>query len=69
MDGREQDVADIYQSVDWSEAATLMDQYNVEYVYVGPRERTKYGSEGLKKFGEHMDTVFSRDDVAIYHIR
>ena len=67
---REQDIADIYQSVDWDEAENLMARYDVEYVYVGPRERSKYGTEGLEKFGEHLGPpVFSRDDVLIYRVK
>jgi YYY domain-containing protein len=68
FDGREADIARIYQTQDIGEAQNLLEKYDVEYVYVGPRERTKYGVEGLEKF---MDTtfmveVFSRDDVVIY---
>ena len=66
---REQDVADIYQSERWDHVQNLLARYDVEYVYVGPRERSKYGTEGLEKFGELMDTVFSKDDVTIYRVR
>ena len=69
FEGREQDVADIYQSERWDHVQNLLARYNVEYVYVGPRERSKYGTEGLEKFGEFMDTVFSKDDVTIYRVR
>ena len=69
FEGREQDVADIYQSERWDQVQNLLARYDVEYVYVGPRERSKYGTEGLEKFGEFMDTVFSKDDVTIYRVR
>ncbi|MCY4528904.1 MAG: DUF2298 domain-containing protein [Chloroflexi bacterium] len=64
--GREQDVQTIYQTLDISEAASLLDKYDVDHVYVGPRERNKYGDAGLEKFGRFMTPVFSEADVVIY---
>ena len=69
FDGREQDVARIYQTETAEEARNLLAKYDVEYVYVGPRERAKYGSGGLSKFPSFAETVFSRDDVVIYRVR
>lgn len=69
FDGREQDVATIYQTLDEEEAVNLLANYDVDYVYVGPRERSKYGVEGLQKFGGFMDVVLTRDDVVIYRVR
>ena len=66
---REQHVAEIYQSESWDHARNLLTRYDVDYVYVGPRERSKYGTEGIEKFSEHMDAVFSKDDVTIYRVR
>ena len=66
---RDQDVATIYQTTDFQEARELLDKYEVEYVYVGPRERNKYGGPGLDKFPEHMDTLFQQYDVALYGLR
>ena len=67
FEGREQDVKRIYQTLDAEEARILLDKYDVDYVYVGPRERG-YGVEGLSKFSTFMDTVFALDDVAIYKL-
>ena len=66
---RELDVARIYQTQDVEEARNLLARYDVEYVYVGPRERDKYGAAGLDKFQIFMDTVFSLDSVAIYRMK
>ena len=66
FEGREQDVQTIYQTLDISEAVSLLDKYDVDHVYVGPRERTKYGEAGLVKFTEFMTPVFSEADVVIY---
>ena len=64
--GREQDVQTIYQTLDISEAVSLLDKYDVDHVYVGARERTKYGEAGLAKFIQFMTPVFSEADVVIY---
>ena len=66
---RELDVARIYQTQDVQEARNLLARYDVEYVYVGPRERTKYGTDGLAKFETFMATAFIDGDVAIYSVR
>ena len=66
---RERDVATIYQTTNFEEARELLAKYDVEYVYIGPRERNKYGGPGLDKFPEFMDTLFQQNDVAIYGMR
>ena len=68
FDGRERDVELIYQSGSAQEAKILLEKYVVDYVYVGHREREKYGTEGLAKFPTFMETVFSQDDVVIYRL-
>jgi YYY domain-containing protein len=69
FDGREDDVKLIYQSPDPEVAKNLLGQYDVDYVYVGPRERRTYGTEGMDKFDEFMDKVFLNSTVAIYRLR
>lgn len=64
--GREQDVQTIYQTLDINEAVSLLDKYDVDHVYVGSRERSKYGEAGLAKFAQFMTPVFSEADVVIY---
>ena len=66
---RDRDVARIYQTLVPEEAKTLLAKYDVTYVYVGPREREKYGTDGLDKFRSFMDPVFSQDDVVIYRTK
>ena len=68
FEGREQDVATIYQTKDVEEAKTLLAWYRVDYVYVGPRERESYGEDGLGKFSSFMDTVFQQDAVTVYRL-
>ena len=69
FDEREQDVARIYDSRSVEEATNLLAKYDVEYVYVGPREKAQYGPLGLAKFDSFMDVAFSQGDVTIYRLR
>ena len=68
FEGRDQDVARIYQTTDVQEAKSLLAKYDVDFIYVGPRERTKYGTDGLGKFPSFMVTVFSQADIVIYRL-
>ena len=68
LEGRQEDVATIYQTQDVEEAKSLLARYRVDYVYVGPREEEQYGSEGLGKFPSFMDAPFSEDGVTVYRM-
>ena len=68
MDGREADIATIYTTQDLQEAQNLLARYDVDYVYIGPREREKYGEDGLLKFSEFMEIVFTEGNVTIYRL-
>lgn len=67
--GREQDVAELYQTTDVLKLNELIDKYNVTYIYVGNLERNKYGVLGLAKFDQLMDKPFSQDGSTIYKVR
>ncbi len=66
--GREDDVRRAYETRDSAEARRVLEEYEVEYVYVGRLEREEYGEKGLAKFGEFMVPVFENDDVTIYRV-
>jgi YYY domain-containing protein len=67
--GRPEAVERIYKTTDASEAKALLQQYDVEFVYVGALERQTYGEEGLGKFAAFMDVAFQGQDVTIYRVR
>ena len=67
--GRQSDVAAIYTTSDPELARNLLLKYDVNYVYVGPREQLAHDGPGLDKFPNFMDTLFQRDDVTIYRLR
>jgi YYY domain-containing protein len=60
------DVRTIYSTADIEAARNLMAKYRVEYVYIGPLERSTYPKEGLDKFSRFMDTVYDSNNVQIY---
>ncbi len=65
---REPDIEMIYNSLDPQAALTLLQEYDITYVYVGPLERTKYDSRGLEKFERFMDVVYHQGGVTIYRM-
>ena len=69
LDGRAEDVASIYESPSGEVAANLLRKYDVDFVYIGPRERSTFGDEGLAKFDAFMDKAFERGRVVIYRVR
>lgn len=64
------DVELIYTSKDQKQVEELLEEYNVEYVFVGSCERSKYGenlnNEMLQKIGE---VVFETDSSQTYIIK
>jgi len=63
---REQDIPLIYATFDWRTAQQLLEEYQVDFVYIGPKERQVYSGPGLKKFDEHLKLVFDQGSVQIY---
>ncbi len=66
---REPDIEIIYKTLDPQAALTLLDKYDITYVYVGPLERSTYGAGGLAKFERIMDVAYRSDGVTIYKVR
>ncbi|MFQ5859007.1 MAG: DUF2298 domain-containing protein, partial [Anaerolineae bacterium] len=65
---RQTDIATIYQSPDVTRVQQLLDQYNIQYVYIGPAEISKYNlaPRQINKFDTFMERVFAQGDVWIY---
>jgi YYY domain-containing protein len=66
---REPDIQTIYNTLDVEAARSLLAQYGVTYVYVGPVERSQYELRGLQKFARFMDVAYENGDVTIYRVR
>jgi uncharacterized membrane protein len=68
QDGRREDVELAYETTSVTEAAAVLDKYDVRYVYVGGAERDAYGEEGMAKFAELGEIVYQNPKVTIYRI-
>jgi len=66
--GREKDINLIYQSENISQVETLLEKYDVTYIYVGHLEREQYGMDVGEKFGDFMDVAFENEGVTIYQV-
>jgi YYY domain-containing protein len=62
-------IQELCSTTDAERTLTLLNEYDINYVYVGPLERTKCPQSGLQKFDRLMDTVYDRDGVTIYRRR
>ncbi|MER3405415.1 MAG: hypothetical protein C4289_09890, partial [Chloroflexota bacterium] len=65
---RQQDAEHAFRTPQAQEAQALLARYGVEYVYVGPLERQRYGP-GVEKFAQFMDAVYQDASVTIYRRR
>ena len=62
------DVKTLYETPDAAKATELLDRYGVDYVVVGPIERTDYGDAGLAKWDRLGRRVFDRDGTTVWLI-
>ncbi len=69
--GRPQALTLIYRDASEQELRELLDTWGIDYVYVGPLERSQYGVTPLSefRFDRTMDLVFESGDVRIYRTR
>ncbi|MEA3407039.1 MAG: DUF2298 domain-containing protein [Chloroflexota bacterium] len=65
---REPDIAAIYQSLDKAQKRQLLEKYDVDFVYVGPLEREKYGLNlaMIGAFDGFMQRCYEGKGVIIY---
>ena len=68
LEPRRSDVERIYTTFDLNEARTLLEKYNVRYVYIGGLERSVYPAEALVKFDQLGQRVFYQDEVVIIEV-
>ncbi len=68
---RQFDVYTMYESENLSRVAQLLKKYEVEYVYVGPTERTYFNESGLEKFSRMQDLsiFYENSEVTIYKVQ
>jgi len=69
LKGRRDDVNLIYESSDLDQVKSLLDKYNVTFVYVGTLERASYGPDVGSRFESFMNVAFSNKEVTIFEVR
>jgi len=57
----------LYATPRWEDAARILEQYNIRYVYVGTLERLSIGLNE-EKFIAHLKPVFQQGNVVIYEV-
>jgi uncharacterized membrane protein len=64
---RNDDIIKLYSTTRWDEAQSVIDQYDIRYIYVGA---TEYASMPVKeeKFRAHLKTVFQQGSVSVYEV-
>ena len=66
--GREEAVTAIYSGQHPIETRRLLNEYGVRYVYLGSRERERYGVSSLPEYRSFLKTVFQQDGVIVYEV-
>jgi YYY domain-containing protein len=64
---RQDDIKTLYSTSNWSAALAIIQQYNIQYIYVGSLERSTYPVQE-EKFQAHLTQVFHQGIVAIYAV-
>lgn len=72
MGSRQVDIQTLYCTSNWEQAKTIIQQYNIRYIYVGSLERAAYTPQscgtGLSeaKFSQNLILVYQQGNVTIY---
>lgn len=66
---RVSEVQSLYESTDIVATRSLIQKYNIRYVYIGKLEREKYPKLHERKFVDLGDVVYQKGSVTIYGIR
>ncbi|GAB4275630.1 MAG: DUF2298 domain-containing protein [Candidatus Promineifilaceae bacterium] len=65
-DLRDPAVREIYTSQDWDSTARLLNDYQVQYIYVGALEMNTYGQQAYEKFVRRLTPVYTNNSVTIF---
>jgi uncharacterized membrane protein len=66
------DVERMYRTTNVGEFTRMIDEYAVEFVYLGPTERLYFDERGIAKFDELVGTLlevyYANDEVTVYRV-
>lgn len=63
---RQADIQRLYETSSWPEAAAVLEQYGIDYVYIGELERASYPRLNENKFARNSELIYQSDAVRIY---
>ncbi len=61
------DIQRLYETSNWDEATSILQQYGIRYVFIGTLERSTYHVNETK-FQQHLNPVFHQGQVVIYEV-
>ena len=64
---RRDDINKLYVTARWEEAQTVIQKYNIRYIYIGTLEHTSI-RVNEEKFKQYLKPVFQQDGVTIYEV-
>ena len=59
-------IREIYDTTNWDQAAGLLNQLGVNYIYVGNLEAQDHNPIGLQKFADNLEVAYQNGSVTIY---
>ncbi len=65
---RENDLELLFTTSDEMLVRTILENYQITYVYIGPTEQQRYPIAGLQKFDEMYPAVYDQNGVVIYQV-
>lgn len=65
---REAALERLFTTTDVAETRSLLAQYDVAYLYIGPVERARYPEEGLAKFAALFPVAYQNAAVTLYRV-
>jgi YYY domain-containing protein len=67
LGSRESDIETLYSTPDWVTTKSIIDRYNIRYIYVGGLERGKY-RVNEEKFNKVLKPIYRQGNVIIYEV-
>lgn len=67
MGNRQTDIDRLYTTSSWAEAKSIIEQYDIKYIYIGRLEYSTYRVNEAK-FARYLETIYQFDGVTIYQV-
>jgi uncharacterized membrane protein len=67
MGTREPDLAQLYRARTWDQAVSILEKYNIRYVFFGSLERAQYQAN-TTLFDNYLKPVFRSGNTVIYEV-